>query len=63
MVADDDDTTRAAMKMMLVRSGYRVIETTDHGTKALDLFRTNRVDLLITDIQRPGMDGLTLSTP
>lgn len=61
LLVDDDDATRASMKMMLAKGGFRVIQTGD-GATALDIFSsgTEQVDLLITDIDRPGMDGVAL---
>jgi DNA-binding NtrC family response regulator len=60
MLVDDDEITRRIMYAMLVDRGYsKVIETGD-GATALDFFKTNSVDLLITDIRRPGMDGVAL---
>jgi len=59
LLVDDDDPTRAGIRMMLGKGGYSVIDT-DDGATALDLFKTNKIDLLITDLERPGMDGAAL---
>ncbi len=40
--------------------GYEVAATAANGQKALDYLRENKVDLVITDIAMPGMDGLEL---
>jgi CheY-like chemotaxis protein len=60
MPVDVDDLTRAVMYEVLAHGGYSKVIETDDGTTALDLFKTNRVDLLITDIQRPDMCGVDL---
>lgn len=59
LLIDDDEATRRSIQMMLGRSGKRIIETAD-GATALDLFKANAINLLITDIERPGMDGVAL---
>ena len=43
----------------LERAGFDVITAT-HGVTALSLFRENAIDLVITDIVLPHMDGFTL---
>jgi CheY-like chemotaxis protein len=60
MLVDDVEVNRRVMYAMLVDRGYSKIIETGDGATALDLFKTNRVDLLITDIRRPGMDGVAL---
>ena len=40
--------------------GYDVLST-DSGEKGLDLFLKNRIDLVITDFEMPGMDGISLA--
>ena len=40
--------------------GVEKLFTAQSGEKALELLEQNRIDLLITDIQMPGMDGISL---
>jgi two-component system response regulator HydG len=47
------------MVRVLERAGYETIET-DNGHKALDLIPRKRVDILLTDLRLPVMDGVEL---
>jgi two-component system cell cycle sensor histidine kinase/response regulator CckA len=62
MLVDDADTSRQLMRAFLEEGGYSEIIETGDGATALDLFvnRPKRIDLLITDINRLGMDGVAL---
>src|SRR5690554_4029209 len=40
--------------------GYRVFVASD-GEEALEIIRTRPIDILVTDIRMPGMDGLELT--
>jgi two-component system cell cycle sensor histidine kinase/response regulator CckA len=62
LVVDDDVTSRAAMRRVLEHVGYTVI-VAEHGADALRLLEGTHVpvDLLITDIQMPGMFGDALA--
>jgi len=59
LVVDDEPALRDTMRRMLERAGHEVIVAAD-GTAALDLMKTQTVDLIITDIFMPGQDGLEL---
>nr|WP_320134129.1 response regulator [uncultured Holophaga sp.] len=63
LVAEDSRVFRNFLRSSLQHAGYQVLEATD-GAAALDLFvqasLTHPVDLLITDIIMPRMDGLEL---
>lgn len=41
--------------------GFQLIECFENGKKALDFLRINKVDVVLTDIRMPVMDGLTLA--
>jgi two-component system chemotaxis response regulator CheY len=43
----------------LTQAGFSVLEASD-GQEALDLARTKGADLVITDVNMPRMDGITL---
>jgi two-component system cell cycle sensor histidine kinase/response regulator CckA len=62
MLVDDADMSRQLMRAFLETGGYSEIIETGDGTIALDLFVNGpkRIDLLITDIMHPGMDGVDL---
>jgi DNA-binding NtrC family response regulator len=57
VLVDDDDGSRAAMATGLRRVGYEVAEF-DAGERALAALEAGeQVDVLITDVRMPGMDG------
>ena len=60
LVVDDDQTFRCVVTQMLSRLGYDVIST-DSGENGLALFLKNQFDLVITDLEMPGMDGIDLA--
>ncbi|HKJ76807.1 MAG TPA: chemotaxis protein CheW, partial [Gammaproteobacteria bacterium] len=60
LVVDDSITTRMLERNVLEKQGYRVTVAT-HGRQAWELLQTNAIDLVITDIQMPLMDGFELT--
>ena len=61
LVVDDEPTVREAAESLLVRDGYKVLVAED-GIAALALFarKASEIDLVVTDMVMPFMDGLTL---
>jgi two-component system chemotaxis response regulator CheY len=59
LMVDDSRTTRDMVAFTLTRSGYRVVQAGD-GAAALAALKAEPVDLVITDLKMPGMDGLSL---
>lgn len=61
LVVDDNDTNRTILKNQLEKlSGVCVLA--ESGYKALELLKTGpKFDLVLTDMQMPGMDGVELS--
>ncbi|RMF72412.1 MAG: response regulator [Acidobacteria bacterium] len=57
LVIEDDEQTRGMLAEMMRRAGYDVLEAPD-GRVGVELFRSRRVDLVITDILMPEKDGL-----
>jgi two-component system cell cycle response regulator CpdR len=61
LVVDDDPTVLAVLTDMLEDLGCEVISAAN-GQDALDQLRRNeRISILITDINMPGMDGHELA--
>ena len=62
LLADDDAATRDLVRRALATDGHTVSSTQD-GTEALDKLREapGGFDLLITDVQMPGLDGIALA--
>lgn len=60
LVVDDDDAVRLLIARLLGRLGFRVIEAADAG-HALALHAAGeRIDLVITDFEMPGLSGVEL---
>ena len=59
MTAEDSTSVRKAIQMILEQDGYNVIEAED-GQDALEKIKKNQVDMLLTDMNMPKMDGFAL---
>jgi len=58
LVVDDDKNTRDGLQRALRRSyDVRVAES---GDRALEVLAQDEVDVLLSDVRMPGMDGVTL---
>lgn len=58
LVVEDEDNTRHALTKLLTREGYSV-EGVANGYEALSYLRRQSVNLIVTDIKMPRMDGIT----
>ena len=61
LLIDDDDSLRRVVEYSLEEEGHKVVTATN-GTEGLQAFQTRTVDLVLTDIRMPEMDGLELLT-
>ncbi|MBQ7455524.1 MAG: response regulator transcription factor [Clostridia bacterium] len=59
LVVEDDRELRTLFARVLQRSGYEALEAAN-GQEALDLLDKNYIDLIISDIMMPVMDGYEL---
>ena len=59
LVADDDAVLLRAYARVLTTNGYRV-ETAADGQSALDAFQKRRFDVILSDIDMPGLSGIEL---
>jgi two-component system response regulator HydG len=59
LVVEDDVENRAAMVKVLQGAGYDTQET-DNGQTAIDQIFENNIDILISDLRLPVMDGVEL---
>ncbi|EAK0826805.1 response regulator [Campylobacter fetus] len=59
LVAEDDDMARAALKLGL-KSHCNAYFEASNGYDAIDIFKQNRVDIILTDIHMPGLNGLEM---
>ena len=59
LAVDDSASMRQMVGVTLRSAGYDVVEATD-GQEALDYARQHAVDLVLTDVHMPRMDGIRL---
>jgi two-component system chemotaxis response regulator CheY len=59
LAVDDSASMRQMVTFTLKGAGYNVVEARD-GAEALAVAKTTKVDLVLTDINMPNMDGLSL---
>jgi PAS domain S-box-containing protein len=60
LVTEDESTLRELVRVVLGRLGYRVLLAAD-AASALEIARSERIDLLVTDVVLPGRSGLELA--
>ena len=59
LIVEDDFDTREVLATLLRIEGFTVI-TAQNGLAGLDAVQTERVDLIITDIEMPHLDGIEM---
>jgi PAS domain S-box-containing protein len=57
LIVDDQEANVSLLEQMLRGAGYDSIASTRDPHAVCELHRTNRYDLIILDLQMPGMDG------
>jgi DNA-binding response OmpR family regulator len=57
LIVEDEDGIRELIRLFLVKKGYRAIEAED-GYEAMDILAKESPDLVLLDIEMPGMNGL-----
>jgi AmiR/NasT family two-component response regulator len=57
-VADDEPDTREFFERYLPRLGHQVVASAEDGRRLVELCRTAKPDMIVTDIRMPGMTGL-----
>ena len=60
LTVDDASTIRKMVSVTLKAAGHEVLEAQD-GTVALSVLQSRSVDLVITDVHMPNMNGLELT--
>lgn len=62
LIVDDERAEREGLRFLLQKKQYdvRILEA-ENGEQALSVLQTEPIDILISDIRMPFMDGLTLS--
>ncbi len=59
LIVDDEATMRNLLGKILARDGYRMYSVGD-GQAALDYLNNHHVDIVVSDMKMPKMDGLDL---
>lgn len=57
LVVDDDKTTRKMVSLILKSKGYEVV-TAENGMEALQKLGLEKINLILTDMNMPYMDGI-----
>jgi CheY-like chemotaxis protein len=60
LVVDDNEFLRIVVSKMLSRLGYEV-SSADSGESGLRIFLKNRFDIVLSDYEMPGMDGVAFA--
>jgi DNA-binding NtrC family response regulator len=58
LVVDDEENARIGLSKLLAQEGY-LVDSVSNGFEALTYLRQNEVNLIVTDINMPGMNGIT----
>jgi len=61
IAVDDSMSIRETVKLTLASAGYEVV-TAEDGARGLAAAQQRRADLVVTDLNMPVMDGITLIT-
>ena len=59
LAVDDSASMRQMVVFTLKGAGYDVVEAAD-GVQALQMAKSKKVDMVLTDVNMPNMDGITL---
>lgn len=59
LVVDDAKTMRDNLKELLISDGFEVVEA-ENGEQGLEMMGQYAIDLIISDLNMPGMDGITM---
>ena len=61
LLVDDTDSVRMMVREMLVEAGYQVVEAINAQQALLELHSDRELDLLLSDVGLPGMNGRELA--
>ena len=59
LVCEDNPITLKTIAFTLIKCGYQVLQAED-GDQGIEILQNDKVDVVITDINMPNMDGLEL---
>ncbi|MBP9706862.1 MAG: response regulator [Oligoflexales bacterium] len=61
LICDDEPNILSLLEDYLMEGGYKVVSA-DSAIKALDIFRSQHIDVIFTDLKMPDMNGLEFVT-
>ena len=61
LIADDDPAIRSSLRAQLSNLGHLIVAEAADGQEAVTFARQLRPDLVVMDVEMPGMDGLAAS--
>ena len=59
LIVDDEEGLRKGLSTLLEDEGYGVLAA-DNAERALEIMEAEHIDLVLTDMRMPGMDGIEL---
>jgi DNA-binding NtrC family response regulator len=59
LIVDDEEMMRNLLRKILMREGYK-IKTAEDGVAALEVLKTEEIDIIISDMKMPRMNGFEL---
>ena len=62
LIVDDSSSLRTVVKIALVRAGYDVLEAGDGKEGLTQLDKAGKVNMIVSDVNMPHMDGITFVT-
>ena len=60
LIVDDDKTTRKLLSLYLKGKGYEIVSA-ENGLDAIEKLGTESINLVVTDMNMPYMDGIELT--
>ena len=62
LIVDDEPFIRQGLKVLIdwEKYGYEIVDESENGLNAIEKIKEKEIDLVITDIKMPKMDGLEL---
>ena len=58
LIVDDEENARIGLSRLLAREGF-LVESVPNGYEALNYLRQHQVNLIVTDINMPEMNGIS----
>jgi DNA-binding NtrC family response regulator len=59
LIVDDEEMMRSLLEKILGREGYK-IKTAEDGVAALEVLRSEKIDIIVSDMKMPRMNGFEL---